>query len=266
MPAELPRVIGVFDEAATSYDSVGVDFFTPIGAELVRRAAIRPGEHVLDVGCGRGAVLFGAAAAAGPGGRVVGTDLAPQMVELTAAAAAHLPAVSVRVGDAQAPAFATESFDVVTAGLVLFFLPDPPAALTAYRRLLRPGGRLAFSSFAAFDPRYEGALKAVAAHTAKPQWQLPASTLFRGEETIRAALAAWSDVRITEFVQVSHFAGVEQWMSWLGSHAGRELIRAVPQERLAAATAAAGAELAGARAGDGRIQLTTRVRMVVADR
>ena len=49
-PAELPAMIGTFDEAAASYDSVGVDFFTPMGAELVRRAAIRPGEHVLDVG------------------------------------------------------------------------------------------------------------------------------------------------------------------------------------------------------------------------
>src|SRR4051812_48587612 len=104
MPAELPGVIGTFDETAASYDSVDVDFFTPMGAELVRRAAIRPGEHVLDVGCGRGAVLLNAAAATGPAGRVVGIDLAPSMVRLTAAATAHLPAVSVEVGDAQEPA------------------------------------------------------------------------------------------------------------------------------------------------------------------
>jgi len=262
MPAELPRVIGVFDEAATSYDSVGVDFFTPIGAELVRRAAIRPGEHVLDVGCGRGAVLLGAAAAAGPEGRVVGTDLAPHMVELTAAATAHLPTVSVQVGDAQAPAFAPESFDVVTAGLVLFFLPDPPAALAAHHRLLRPGGRLAFSSFAAYDPRYEAAMKALAAHTATPLQQRSTPTLFRTAETIRAALAAYSDVRITEFVQVSHFTGIEQWMTWMASHGGRGLVRAVPPERLPAATAAAEAELTDG----GGFELTTKVRIVVADR
>ncbi|MEU8615659.1 methyltransferase domain-containing protein, partial [Actinoplanes sp. NPDC048791] len=98
-------MIGTFDAAAASYDSVGVDFFTPMGAELVRRAAIRPGEYVLDVGCGRGAVLLSAAAATGPTGRVVGIDLAPSMVELTAAATAHLPGVTVQVGDAQQPAF-----------------------------------------------------------------------------------------------------------------------------------------------------------------
>jgi predicted kinase len=51
MPDELPGAIGTFDEAAADYDSVDVDLSTPMRAELVRPAAIRPGEHVLDVGC-----------------------------------------------------------------------------------------------------------------------------------------------------------------------------------------------------------------------
>lgn len=209
-PPELPGMIGTFDAAAASYDSVGVDFFTPMGAELVRRAAVRPGEHVLDVGCGRGAVLLSAAAAAGPAGRVVGIDLAPSMVELTAASTAHLPGVTVQVGDAQRPAFEPGTFDVVTAGLVLFFLPDPPAAVAAYRELLRPAGRLAFSSFAQFDPRYERAMKALAAHTATPRRREQAPGMFGSEASLRAALSAWSRVGITEFTQVSRFAGIEQ--------------------------------------------------------
>ena len=264
MPSELPDVIGVFDEASASYDSVGVDFFTPMGAELVRRTAVRPGEHVLDVGCGRGAVLLSAAEAAGPTGRVVGTDLAPGMVERTAAATAHLPAVSVRVGDAQAPAFEPGSFDVVTAGLVLFFLPDPPAALAAYRNLLRPGGRLAFSSFAAFDPRYERAMKAIAAQATGLAAPHAFAEMFKTEATLRAALTAYADVRITEFTQVSRFADTGQWMRWVGSHGGRQVLRAIPPERMAAATEAASAALAEARTADGTIQCTTTIRIVVA--
>ena len=264
MATDLPGMIGVFDEAAASYDSVGVDFFTPMGAELVHRAAIRPGEHVLDVGCGRGAVLLAAAAATGPAGRVVGIDLAPGMVERTAAATTDLPSVSVHLGDAQAPAFEPGSFDVVTAGLVLFFLPDPPAALAAYRRLLRPGGRLAFSSFAAYDPRYERAMKAVAAHAPGQAPPRAVAEMFRSEAALRAALAAYAGVRITEFTQVSRFADAGQWMTWLGSHGGRQLIRAIPAERLPAATEAAAAELAAARADDGTIRLTTTLRIVVA--
>jgi ubiquinone/menaquinone biosynthesis C-methylase UbiE len=266
MPSDLPGVIGVFDEAAASYDSVGVDFFTPMGAELVRRAAIRPGEHVLDVGCGSGAVLLPAAAVVGPTGRIVGTDLAPAMVARTAAATAHLPAVSVQVGDAQAPAFEPGSFDVVTAGLVLFFLPDPPAALAAYRDLLRPGGRLAFSSFAAYDPRFERAMKALAAHAPGLAPPHARHDMFGSEQQLRAALAGYAAVRISEFTQVSLFADAEQWMTWVASHGGRQVVRAIPAERLPAATEAAGAELAAARTDDGAIQLTTTIRIVVADR
>jgi ubiquinone/menaquinone biosynthesis C-methylase UbiE len=266
MPSELPGVIGVFDEAAASYDSVGVEFFTPMGAELVRRAAIRPGEHVLDVGCGRGAVLLPAAAAVGPTGRVVGTDLAPDMVARTAAATAHLPAVSVRVGDAQAPAFDPGTFDVVTAGLVLFFLPDPPAALAAYRNLLRPGGRLAFSSFAAYDPRFQRAMKALAAHAPGLAAPPPLHEMFGSEQQLRTALAGYAAVRISEFTQVSRFADVEQWATWVASHGGRQVLRAIPAELLPAATEAAGAELAAARTDDGAFQLTTTIRVVVADR
>lgn len=266
MPSDLPGMIGIFDEAAASYDSVGVDFFTPMGAELVRRAGIRPGEHVLDVGCGRGAVLLNAAAAAGPTGRVVGTDLAPAMVELTRAATGHLPTVTVELGDAQDPAFPPYSFDVVTAGLVLFFLPEPEAALTAYRKLLRPGGRLAFTSFAAYDPRFVRAMKAVAAHAVDGTPPRADPEMFRTEAAMRAALSAWTRVRMSEFTQTSRFTDVGQWMRWIGSHGGRQVIRAVPAERMAAATEAAAAELAGARSDDGSIHLTTTIRVVVADR
>jgi SAM-dependent methyltransferase len=188
------------------------------------------------------------------------------MVDLTAAATARLPNVSVQVGDAQAPAFEAGTFDVVTAGLVLFFLPDPPAALTAYRALLRPGGRLAFSTFAAFDPRHERAMKALAAHVPGRPAPPTYHEMFRSEERLRAALGDYSAVRISEYTQVSHFADAGQWVTWVGSHGGRQVIRAIPAEGLAAATEAAEVELAAARTDAGPIQLTTAIRIVVADR
>ena len=265
MPSELIRA---FDEAAETYDAVDVDFFTPMGAELVRRARIRAGDHVLDVGCGRGAVLVPAAAAAGPAGRVTGVDLAPAMVELTARALAGLPTVTVTVGDAQRPEFPPGSFDVVTAGQVLFFLPDPPGALRSYRDLLRPGGRLAFSSFAAHDPRYTRAMKALSRYaTGLDDRQPPGIATFKDEKTIRAALAdaGYGRVTVTEDTVVSHFRDVEHWMRWVGSHAGRQLINHLPAEALPQATAAAAAELEPARADAGGMHLTTTVRYTVAD-
>lgn len=155
-------VAAVFDRSADSYEQVGPQFFTPFGQALVERAGIVRGDRVLDVGCGRGHVLIPAAAAAGPEGSVVGTDLAPGMVERTAEATASLPHVTVLLGDAAAPDFPDASFDVILAGLVIFFLPEPDKALVEYRRLLKPGGRMAFTTFGKQDPVFDAVVKRIA--------------------------------------------------------------------------------------------------------
>ncbi|GGN62633.1 hypothetical protein GCM10010112_21070 [Actinoplanes lobatus] len=230
----------VFDAAAADYDSVGVDFVGPMGSALVEAAGIRAGERVLDVGCGRGAVLFPAAAAVGPSGSVTGIDMAPAMVELTRAAAAGLPQVTVAVGDGQAPDFPAGSFDVVALGLVLFFLPDPEAALRAYRRLLRPGGRLAFSCFAAFDPGYREAMRVIGEHTDEPPQQPKLPAMFDSEDTLRSAVGAagFDGVTIGDLTVRSEFRDLEHFLAWVDSHAGRAVLRRVPAERRPALLAA----------------------------
>src|SRR5687768_2643315 len=118
-------IAGVFDRAADSYDAVGVPWFGPIAAGLAEELDVRPGERVLDIGCGRGAALVPLARSTGATGSALGIDLAPRMVERTAEDVADLPWVEVRVGDASAPDLPTSSYDVVSSCLVLFFLPDP---------------------------------------------------------------------------------------------------------------------------------------------
>ena len=118
---DLTRHAEVFDRAAPTYDRVGVAFFSTFGRALVDAAAVRPGESVLDVGCGRGAVLGPAASAVGPTGRAVGVDLAPSMVALTAADLADQPHVTVAQADAAALPPELGTFDAVVSSLVLFF-------------------------------------------------------------------------------------------------------------------------------------------------
>jgi hypothetical protein len=155
---------------------------------------------------------------------------------------------------------------VVTAGLVLFFLPDPGAALSAYRRILRPGGRLVLSSFAVRDPRYARAMKALTrfAHGADSPPQ--GHKMFEDETTLHAALGAagYAPVSSSEQVVVSRFRDAAHWLEWVASHAGRQLVDRIPAESLAEATAAAGAELEAARADTGGLHLTTTIRITVA--
>src|ERR1700694_6211840 len=118
------RMAKLFNDLADTYDAVGVEFFQPIASGLVMALDPRPGEQALDLGCGRGAVLFPLAAAVGPSGSVTGLDLSPRMVQATAddVGRAGLD-IELLIGDAMAPDLPAGSYDLVASSLVLFFLP-----------------------------------------------------------------------------------------------------------------------------------------------
>lgn len=108
---------------------------------------LRPGDRLLDVGCGPGTITADLAARVAPG-QVVAIDAeAAVLKEAEAAVAAHPAlspaAVELRVGDVSALDDADGSFDVVHAHQVLHHVTDPVAALAEMRRVCRPGGLVA---------------------------------------------------------------------------------------------------------------------------
>lgn len=227
-------IVGVFDRAAASYDAVGVPWFGPIAAGLVEALDVQPGERVLDIGCGRGAALVPLAHAAGPTGSVLGIDLAPGMVERTAADVAHLPQVEVRVGDASAPDLAEAAYDVVACCLVLFFLPDPLAAVRAWLPALAPGGRVGVTTFGEQDPRWKVVDGVYAPYL--PPAMLDARTSgtkgpFASDEGMEALLrqAGLLDVRTVRRRIVTEFADAEHWIRFTWSTGQRAMWEAVPE-------------------------------------
>ena len=115
-----------------------------VQAELLALAAPLPGEQVLDVACGTGIVSLGMAAAVGPTGRVLGVDLSERMVLSATARAQEAGVVHAQFErmNAEALSLPEASFDLVTCGLGLMYLPDADAALREMQRVLRPGGRV----------------------------------------------------------------------------------------------------------------------------
>jgi ubiquinone/menaquinone biosynthesis C-methylase UbiE len=261
---------GVFDRAAATYDQVGVPFFTPAGAALVAAADLRPGERVLDVGCGRGSSLLPAAEAVGPAGRVTGLDLAPGMVAAARAEAERrgLRHVEVRVGDAEDPDLPPGSVDAVLAGLVLFFLPDPAAAVRRYARLLRPGGRLAVSTFAESTPQDEAAYRRLLsgvlallppAPEPGPDDPPPPERRLRTRESLLDLVggAGFTDVRFVERDFPVEFDTPRRLWDWAWSHGMRGLLESVPADRLDEARAAFLAAAEDVRSLTYRVRFTT---------
>jgi ubiquinone/menaquinone biosynthesis C-methylase UbiE len=225
----------VFDRAAATYDVAGFPFFTPFGEALAEFARIGPGERVLDAGCGSGAAL---APAARRGRSAVGVELSPAMAERAREAA---PGAEVVVGDAAKLDFADGSFDVVLAAFVVFFMPDPTAALREWTRVLAADGRVVLSTWASPDPRWtawerelrgsfipamdQELVKEIGADLARLDRFSSAAKV--AEELALAGLEAERQLehRI-EFV----FADEQAWWDWNWSHGSRVFLEALPED------------------------------------
>ncbi len=106
---------------------------------LVAGCDAGPGVAALDLCCGHGSVARGLVET---GAYVTGLDFSPAMLRIARAA---VPEANFVEGDAMALPFEDASFDAVTIGFGMPHVPDPPAAMAEARRVLKPGGRMAYS-------------------------------------------------------------------------------------------------------------------------
>ena len=114
---------------------------------MFERAALRPGDRVLELACGAGGAGLAAATLVAPGGEVVLSDVAAEMTAIAAARAQALGLANVttRVLDLERIEQPDESYDVVLCREGLMLVPDSAGAAREIRRVLRPGGRLALA-------------------------------------------------------------------------------------------------------------------------
>lgn len=118
----------------------------PAARHVVERAAIAPGERVLDLACGTGNAALLAAAA---GARVTGLDSAPRLVEV---ARERVPDAEFVVGDALDLPFDDGAFDAVLSVFGVIFVPDPARAIAEIVRVLAPRGRALLSAWCPEGP------------------------------------------------------------------------------------------------------------------
>jgi SAM-dependent methyltransferase len=116
----------------------------PIAGVLLDRARPKPGERVLDIGCGAGSTTIMFAKAVAPNGFALGLDVsAPMLARAREVAPKGLP-LDFALADATVYPFAPASFDLLVSRFGVMFFADPIASFTNLRRALKPSGRLAF--------------------------------------------------------------------------------------------------------------------------
>ncbi|GGR83967.1 methyltransferase [Streptomyces nojiriensis] len=114
----------------------------PAFTTAVTEFGLRPGDRVLDAGCGTGRAMTALRAAVGPAGTVLGVDLTPQMLAAARRAGRDAEGALLLADVARLP-LRDEVLDAVFAAGLIAHLPDPGANLRELARVVRPGGGLA---------------------------------------------------------------------------------------------------------------------------
>ncbi|MFK7745305.1 MAG: class I SAM-dependent methyltransferase [Roseobacter sp.] len=125
--------------------------FTPVLDALMDRAALQPGQTVLDIGCGTGTSALQAAKAVGPEGHVTGADISEPMLVRARATATGVPNLTFQTADVAEHPYAPGSFDHVISRFGVMFFADPTAAFSNIRKAMIPGATLTMACWSVLD-------------------------------------------------------------------------------------------------------------------
>lgn len=252
--AQTPQEENRGETAAEVFDRLFVPAMAaPWAARVADAARLKPGDRVLDVACGTGAVTKEALRRVGPDGTEAGLDLSPEML---AVARRTLPGTDLREGAAESLPFHDQSFDVVTCQFGLMFFEDRAAALREMSRVLRPEGRLVVAVWDSLDrtPGYAALTEIIERHLgAEAGVPVRAAFVLGDVATVQSMVetAGFTSVRARSVEAPARFPSLAAWVEaevrgWIGGDFG--------EREYAALLTDAEERLAGYRQADGSVE------------
>lgn len=205
-------------DSADAYERYLATAFVPWAEDLIRFAAVKEGERVLDVACGTGIVARHVASRVGDAGTIVGLDVNEDMLRVARAASAGLrPPIVWRQGDAHVLPFQAGDFDVVFCEQAVAFFSEPVAALGEMRRVLAPGGRAVVSACRpiGYSPAYVAMAGALERHAGADAGMMMRSPFARW--TVREFRQLFTDagfgtVRVTIEVGALRYPSIAEFL------------------------------------------------------
>jgi SAM-dependent methyltransferase len=246
----------------------------PVAERLVDLLEPRPGQVILELAAGPGDTGFSALPRLLPGGRLVTTDVAPEMLDAARRRAAELGLedVSFAVEDAAALTFDDDAFDGILCRWGLMLIPDMDAAAAEMRRVARPGGRVALAVWASPDANEwmtaSGRAALELGLTEPPDPEAPGPFRLAGEGALETVLSgAGLSVQAVEDVPLMwHASSVDEWWE-ISTDMSRllALLRAqLTDDQLADVRQAAERRLARYLDPDGTLAVPSLARVAVA--
>lgn len=217
----------VFDRAAPTYGEGYSSFFSYFGKRLVDQAGDLQNLKVLDVATGKGAVLFPLKEKVGVLGKITAIDISAEMIK----AISQEKGIDFHVMDAEELHFADQSFDAVFCGFALFFFPNLEKALSEFKRVLKPNGKLVVSVWGKV-PELSQWVK-VEARKLITQKDLKTTPLDTGDKLYDLLTRAQlKNVKIIEEKKEFSHTSKEAWWDSLWSHGTRASLEALSNEDL----------------------------------
>jgi ubiquinone/menaquinone biosynthesis C-methylase UbiE len=233
------KITALFDTVAAGYDSAELRFFPFCADQIVDLLKPKPGQKVLDVATGTGAVAVALAQAVRPGGRVIGIDLSASMLAQAERNINKMALDNVDLFqmDAESLEFKRDYFNASVCSFGVFFMPNMDKALKALVRVTKTGGTVMITSFSksAFEPMRSKLLEDLADFGVEPSKLQFSSQKLTDPDDCQGLLerAGLAEVKVQRKQLGYHLQSAEQWWAIQWNSGARRLIDQLSEEQRA---------------------------------